>query len=34
MIPEEKLIDGKAISASVNAETAQEVAELKEKHGI
>ena len=34
MIPEEKLIDGKTISASVNAETAMEVAELKEKHGI
>ena len=29
MIPEEKLIDGKTISASVNAETALEVAELK-----
>lgn len=29
-----KLIDGKTISAQVNAETALEVAELKEKHGV
>ena len=29
-----EMIDGKTISAQVNAETALEVAELKEKHGI
>ena len=29
-----EIIDGKTISAQVNAETALEVAELKEKHGI